>query len=161
MTLTENQTSTKTRRERIRNLNLAESIFYPFLLANFAVSITLLTWKEDRFSSITAYITSWQFFFLASSAAIWAFPPVKTTADIYWIFSTLGFLFFVSVFGLNKWLQSIIYKAKIGSKISRKRNLRILNSLGIFLSLTAFLIFFISVVLKAYWYHTRFFWWNH
>lgn len=161
MTLTENRIQMKTQKIRTSKLNLAEAIFYPFLLLNFAITVNFLSWKEERFSTNASSLTAWQFFFILSSATIWLFPPVKTQNDINWIFSTLGFELFVCIFGMNKWLQSIIYKAKIGSKISKKRNLGLLNTTGIFLMLLISASFLITVILKAYWYHTRFFWWNH
>jgi hypothetical protein len=161
MTLTENRVQMETQRERTSKLNLVESIFYPFLLLNFAITVNYLAWKEDRFTSNASSLTAWQFFFVISSATIWLFPPVKTQNDIYWIFGTLGFELFISVFGMNKWFQSIIYKGRIGSKISKKQNLGMLNTAGIFTMLLISATFLVTVVLKAYWYHTRFFWWNH
>jgi|GEM_PF-4195454 hypothetical protein len=161
MTLTENRVGMKTRSERNPRLNPAETIFYPFLLLNFAITVNFLSWKEERYTRNASSLTAWQFFFVVSSVTIWLFPAVKTTNDIIWIFCTLGFELFTCVFGTSKWLQSIIYKAKIGSKISKKRNLGMLNTLGIFIMLMISAAFLVSVILKAYWYHTRFFWWNH
>ena len=161
MTVSENQLGMSRHRNTTQKLNFLESIFYPFLLVNFAVAIKFLKWKEDRYSSFTANVTSWQFLFFSASIAIWTFPAIKTKGDIYWIFSTLGFLAFTSLFGMSKWLQSVIYKAKLGSKISRKKNLDLLQTAGLIMLIIFFLAYFISVVLKAYFYHTRFFWWNH
>jgi len=159
MTLTENQVTVKT--GGTKNLNFLESIYYPFLLINFALTVKFLGWKEERYSSNAANMTAWQFFFFLASATIWIFPRIKTQNDINWILCTLGFEFFICIFGLNKWLQSIIYKGRVGSKISKNRNLEFLAASGLFFLILFFASFFISVVLKAYWYHTRFFWWNH
>ena len=161
MTLTENRINFKKNKKTSSKLNLAEAFFYPFLIVNFAVTVNFLIWKEDRFSSNASSLTAWQFFFLISSSTIWLFPPVKTQSDIYWILSTLGFELFVAVFGMKKWFQNIIYKAKIGSKIYRMDSLLFYNSAGMIIMTLFSAAFMISVVLKAYWYHTRFFWWNH
>ncbi len=161
MTITENQINLNSVKSKAQKLNFIESLFYPLLLLNFAISVKLLDWREDRYMAKAASLTSWQFFFIISSTTIWAFPAIRTTNDIYWIFCTLSFFAFTSLFGMNKWLQSVINKSRIGSKISKKSNLEFLNTLGIFLLVLSFLTFFSTVVLKAYWYHTRFFWWNH
>lgn len=161
MTITENQINLNSVKSKAQKLNFIESLFYPLLLLNFAISVKLLDWREDRYMAKAASLTTWQFFFLFASITIWVFPAIRTTNDIYWIFCTLSFIAFTSLFGMNKWLQSLINKSRMGSKISKKSNLELLNTLGIFLLVLSFLTFFSTVVLKAYWYHTRFFWWNH
>jgi len=161
MTISEKQFTLNSTNPQTQKLNFIESLFYPFLLLNFAISVKLLDWREDRYMANAASLTAWQFFFLVASITIWAFPAIRTTNDIYWISSTLVFIAFTSLFGMNKWLQSVINKSRIGSKISKKSNLEFLNTLGLILFVLCFLTFFSTVVLKAYWYHTRFFWWNH
>jgi len=161
MTISEKQFTLNSTKPQTQKLNFIESLFYPFLLLNFAISVKFLDWREDRYMAKAASLTTWQFFFLISSTTIWAFPAIRTTNDIYWISCTLLFIAFASLFGMNKWLQSLINKSRMGSKISKKSNLELLNTLGIVLFVLCFLTFSTSVVLKAYWYHTRFFWWNH
>jgi hypothetical protein len=161
MTISEKQFTLNSTKPQTQKLNFIESLFYPFLLLNFAISVKLLDWREDRYMANAASLTAWQFFFLVASITIWAFPAIRTTNVIYWMSCTLLFSAFTSLFGMNKWLQSLINKSRIGSKISKKSNLEFLNTLGIILFVLCFLTFFGTIVLKAYWYHTRFFWWNH
>lgn len=161
MTITENQININSGKSRTKKLNFIESLFYPFLLLNFAISVKILEWREDRYMANAAAFTTWQFFFVFASITIWVFPAIRSTNDIYWISCTLLFIAFASLFGMNKWLQGLINKSRMGSKISKKSNLELLNTLGIILFVLCFLSFSTSVVLKAYWYHTRFFWWNH
>jgi hypothetical protein len=161
MTITDNQINLNSVKTKAQKLNFFESLFYPLLMLNFAIAVKIMQWREDRYMQYAASITTWQIYFLFASVIIWAFPAIRTTNDIYWISATLVFGAFSTLFGMNKWLQSLIYKSRMGSKISKKTNLEFLNTLGIILFVLCFLIFSTSVVLKAYMYHTRFFWWNH
>jgi hypothetical protein len=160
ITVASGQQKTERKSEKTSKLNLLEAIFYPFLKMNFAISIRLNQWREDRFSSLASSLTCWEAFFFSSSIALWLLPQIRTKNDIYWTASTLSFLFFCSLFGMYKWNMHIIYKSKLGSKISSKRNLGRLQIAGILLQILIFAGFLITVTLKAYWYHTRFFWWN-
>ena len=161
MTISENQIRMNSGKSRSQKLNFIESIFYPFLFLNFAVSVWFLKWKEDRYGATAASLTAWQFFFFISGVTMWVFPKIRNTSDIYWLLSTILFMSFASHFGLNKWLQYLINKSRLGSKISNKEKLQISKTLGLILFSLFLVGFVITVILKAYWYHTRFFWWNH
>jgi hypothetical protein len=149
------------RRSEEKNLSLLEALFYPFIKVNFALSIKLNQWREDRFSSLASSLTCWQAFFFSGASALWLLPPIKKKEDIYWASSVLIFLFFCTLFGMHKWVMFIIYKSKIGSRISKKRNLNKLRTVSLLLTILLFTGFSLTIILKAYWYHTRFFWWNH
>lgn len=161
MSFSNNATKTRSNSESGQRLSWLETIFYPLIKVNFALSVKLNQWREDRFSSLASRITCWQTFFLSGGVSLWLLPPIKTWNDIYWASGTVLFLFFCALFGMHKWVMYIVYKSRMGSRVSKKRNLGRLQILGLLMNWMAFLFFVITIILKAYWYHTRFFWWNH
>lgn len=160
MSVSNNTGKSRRHSEAGQRLSWLEAIFYPLIKVNFALSVKLNQWREDRFSSLASRITSWQVFFLSGGGSLWLLPPIKTWNDIYWASGTLLFLFFCALFGMHKWVMYIVYKSRMGSRISKKRKIGRLQILSFAMSWTAFLFFAITIILKAYWYHTRFFWWN-
>lgn len=161
MSLSNNPAREKGHSEREQKLTWLEAVFYPLIKANFAFSVMLNQWRQDRFSSLASRLTSWQTFFLTGGLSLWLIPPVKTWNDIYWASGTLLFLFFCSLFGMHKWVLFVIYKSKAGSKVTKSRNQKKLQYISLLITILLFSFFCLTIILKAYWYHTRFFWWNH